>query len=698
MIRIPCRFLALTALPALAACSADPSGPAGPDAGGSGALTGMALSAPIPAAPAGPGTTVYVSVAAGTMPGAATARVRVNGTLAGEPIVASGGFDPVAVAAGEGDLVEVTITDTAAHDTTGTGTVRRAPPPRVVRTSPLPSQADVPLNVRARVVFSAPMTPASIADGVRLFRGTEQVPATLVPVGTNGLVFDVQPAAALEPDTDYRLAIDATVTDVIGTAMAAAAAIPFTTGTTTFTETGNVRVVTTTSGERPDPDGYTFLGFANQPMTIGPVDTLLLTGLPIGEHVVGLGGLAINCRPAATNPSWVTVTARQTTEIEFAVTCASGVTLTVVTSTTGPDQDHDGYDVQVMHLGEAWSEIRRMAISGSAEFPDVLPGTYAVILLGVSPNCSHDRVDFPGFHVPVTIDGSDATATFPVTCLPSQQLAAVAGEGAESELWLVNSTGIGATRLTFNAALDEDPAWSPDGARLAFTSDRDGNQEVYVMNADGSNPQRLTSSPGVDAQPAWSPDGTRIAFMSARSGDAEIYVMNADGSDPVRLTTTPGPDLDPTWSPDSRRLAFSSARGGQAHVYTMEVDGTNQVQVTFTQGGFFEAHQPAWSPDGRSLVFIASVAGDAGTTVRDLQQVNPDGTGYRTFGVESVVGVTDPAWSADGRQVSTSWGRGCSTPCYNGLMLYRSSDGAMTGPMYYGVELTIEVRNGAWRP
>src|SRR6185503_13314557 len=74
--------------------------------------------------------------------------------------------------------------------------------------------------------------------------------------------------------------------------------------------------------------------------------------------------------------------------------------------------------------------------------------------------------------------------------------------------------------------------------RIAFTSNRDGNDEIYVMNADGTGVVRLTNDPAIDQQPAWSPDGSRIAFVSNRGGKFDTYLMNADGTGVTRLTTT----------------------------------------------------------------------------------------------------------------------------------------------------------------
>ena len=84
-----------------------------------------------------------------------------------------------------------------------------------------------------------------------------------------------------------------------------------------------------------------------------------------------------------------------------------------------------------------------------------------------------------------------------------------------------------------------DPTWSPDGKRIAFSSNRDGNLEIYVMNADGSQQTRLTNNSSFDDYPAWSPDGKRIAFTSYRDRKYEIYVMNADGSGMRQLTEQP---------------------------------------------------------------------------------------------------------------------------------------------------------------
>ena len=90
----------------------------------------------------------------------------------------------------------------------------------------------------------------------------------------------------------------------------------------------------------------------------------------------------------------------------------------------------------------------------------------------------------------------------------------------------MDADGGNVRRLTRHPALDYWPVWSPDGQRIAFTSNRDGNYEIYVMDADGRNLRNLTHHPAQDNYAAWSPDSRRLAFISNRDGGHDVYVMD----------------------------------------------------------------------------------------------------------------------------------------------------------------------------
>ena len=170
------------------------------------------------------------------------------------------------------------------------------------------------------------------------------------------------------------------------------------------------------------------------------------------------------------------------------------------------------------------------------------------------------------------------------------------------KIYVMNTDGTGAIRLTNNEKTDWAPDWSPDGNKIVFTSSRDGNDQIYIMNSDGTDQTRLTNNNANDKWAAWSPDGSKIAFTSDRDGNSEIYVINSDGSNIIRLTNNDAEDSQPAWSPDGSKIAFLS-RIDNAQIYVINTDGSSATKLTTING---TNAGPAWSPDGNWIAFSSS--------------------------------------------------------------------------------------------
>lgn len=158
------------------------------------------------------------------------------------------------------------------------------------------------------------------------------------------------------------------------------------------------------------------------------------------------------------------------------------------------------------------------------------------------------------------------------------------------EIYVIGVDGANLQRLTNTPAAEDFPAWSTDGS-VILLSRIGGDQGTYVIDADGSGEQQLLDFPVLE--PAWSPDGMRIAFGSDHESFRGIYLMNADGENLQRLSSTHYGENCPDWSPDGAQITFASWRDGDGEIYIMNSDGSNPQKLTEDE---FEDEFPAWQP------------------------------------------------------------------------------------------------------
>jgi WD40-like Beta Propeller Repeat len=398
---------------------------------------------------------------------------------------------------------------------------------------------------------------------------------------------------------------------------------------------GSIQVTTATAGSSLDPDGYTLSVDAGASQAIGSNAMLTLEGLAVGTHSLALAGIAGNCHLDGDNPRTVEVV-QGSTAVTFDLTCLGANALIAFTS--------NAFQLlAILVVNPDGTGLRNLTPDGEFESDPVWsPDGRKILFLRDGQLYVMDA----GGSGRVNIAGGQGISEHRWS--PDGRMIAfvdVRAEGGDvfDDLWVMQADGTGKFRLAEKAF---NFSWSRDG-RLVYTSVADlADVHLRIINADGSGDSRLTNRAAF--QPAWSPDGTRIAFVTLDA--KEIFVINPDGTGEVNLTQGLGENDGPAWSPDGSRLAFGTAPPAPSpdmEIAVMNRDGSSRTILTAPPGFDF---QPAWSPDGTKIVFTRSDPGGDS----EIYVVNADGSNLTNASNRPETLETGPDWNGQGEGVTVA--------------------------------------------
>lgn len=225
-------------------------------------------------------------------------------------------------------------------------------------------------------------------------------------------------------------------------------------------------------------------------------------------------------------------------------------------------------------------------------------------------------------------------------------------------LYVQRTDGVAVRQLTNDAASEVQPAFSPDGQRIAFASNRAGDWDIWVIHIDGTNAVQVTSGPGDDLHPSWSPDGQRLVYCrrGPQDGSWGLWIVNATAGGGRQFI---GNGLFPEWSPKGDVIAYQRARQRGSRWFSLWtltlVEGEPRFPTEIAASGDVAMITPTFSPDGRMLAYTAmrsaptlETGSTSGSISSDIWIVSLDGRGRRCM-TDGYGRHHSPVFGPDGR-------------------------------------------------
>lgn len=216
----------------------------------------------------------------------------------------------------------------------------------------------------------------------------------------------------------------------------------------------------------------------------------------------------------------------------------------------------------------------------------------------------------------------------------------------KADIFVYNMLTQKTSKLTSGFGNNSGANWHPDGQKIAFSGSHSGLTSIFTVNSvDGGDRKAFISGSGLEVEPAYSPDGSRVAFVSGRFGNPHLFIRDLRLNSDTRITFAGWYNSSPSWRRDGRKLAFAGydREIDRYDIFIVNPDGRQMERLTLDQG---DNEKPSWSPDGRFIVFQSnrSLKGRGKANTYKLYVMNRDGGNVRSLSIP-LHDVVMPVWS-----------------------------------------------------